>query len=79
MTWGGEEKKTEEKRFQGMFGDDATLAELEAGAKPKAKPTPSGGRPRAPQQEERKVFSIDDELDEKPVSKKQLRKPQPKG
>jgi len=49
MTWGGEEKKTEEKRFQGMFANDATLAELEGGAKPKAKPTPSGGRPRAPQ------------------------------
>lgn len=75
MNWGGEEKKSEEKRFQSMFDDDSTLAELEGGAKPKSKPTLSGGRPRAPPQEERKVFSIDDELNEKPVSKKQQRKP----
>ena len=62
-----------------MFGDDSILAELEGGAKPKSKPTPSGGRPRAPQQEERKVFSIDDELNEIPVSKKQQKMFQQKG
>ena len=63
-----------------MFSDDATLAELEAGSKPTPKPKPGvqGGRPRAPQQEERKVFSIDDELDAEPVSKKKSRKPQQK-